>query len=78
MLTVVAQDEQENVSRTTPKCFLPSWSLVINLWHELRVKKILKVSPLLVSPQVHQLLNNWNEPQKANFIRHVTREYEVW
>lgn len=27
--------------------------------------------------QVHQLLNNWNEPQKANFIRHVTREYEV-
>ena len=28
-------------------------------------------------PQVHQLLNNWNEPQKANFIRHVTREYEV-
>lgn len=29
------------------------------------------------SSQVHQLLNNWNEPQKANFIRHVTREYEV-
>lgn len=27
--------------------------------------------------QVHQLLNNWSEPQKANFIRHVTREYEV-
>lgn len=27
--------------------------------------------------QVHQLLNNWNETQKANFIRHVTREYEV-
>lgn len=30
-----------------------------------------------ISLQVHQLLNNWNEPQKANFIRHVTREYEV-
>ncbi|CAM9104732.1 unnamed protein product [Ectocarpus fasciculatus] len=30
-----------------------------------------------VAVKVHQLLNNWNEPQKANFIRHVTREYEV-
>ncbi|CAN0484667.1 unnamed protein product, partial [Laminaria digitata] len=30
-----------------------------------------------VAVKVHQLLNNWNEPQKANFIRHVTREYEA-
>ncbi|CBJ26310.1 Tousled-like protein kinase [Ectocarpus siliculosus] len=30
-----------------------------------------------VAVKVHQLLNNWNEPQKANFIRHVTREYEI-
>ncbi|CAB1098920.1 unnamed protein product [Ectocarpus sp. CCAP 1310/34] len=30
-----------------------------------------------VAVKVHQLLNNWTEPQKANFIRHVTREYEI-
>ncbi|CAM9499039.1 unnamed protein product [Pylaiella littoralis] len=30
-----------------------------------------------VAVKVHQLLNNWSEPQKANFIRHVTREYEI-
>eukprot|EP00903_Cladosiphon_okamuranus_P007033 g6838.t1 len=30
-----------------------------------------------VAVKVHQLLNNWNEQQKANFIRHVTREYEI-
>lgn len=35
------------------------------------------VSCLDLASQVHQLLNNWSEPQKANFIRHVTREYEV-